>query len=154
ALITTALPSGGLAGYSNAINNLSLKLVAMHDIVNNGTITSANKLTALAGGNLTNAPTAGTRAGLARVQTVGELNLLAPTVVNQGVLSSTAGDVNVAVPSIYASAARTIANGTLPAVLPQDLNIGDTSGAIQAPNGMINIGGMELGNNALVSLTG
>ena len=66
ALITTVLPSGGLAGYSNAINDLSLTLVARENIVNNGAITSADNLTALAGGTITNAPAVGAQAGLAR----------------------------------------------------------------------------------------
>ena len=103
------LPSGGLAGYSNAINNLSLTLIAAHNIVNQGSITSAATLTALAGGTITNAPAVGAGAGAAFLQAVGDLNLLAPAVVNQGVVSSTAGNVNVDVPSIYAAAARAFA---------------------------------------------
>src|SRR5262249_44976562 len=145
------LPPGGLDGYGNAINDLSLTLVAQHDIVNDGAITSANELTALAGGAVINAPTVGAPAGSARVQAVGDLDLLAPTVVNHGVVSSTAGDVNVAVPSIYASAARTFADGTLPAVLAHNININNTEGTTQSLDGMINIGGMELGNDALLS---
>jgi hypothetical protein len=54
ARITTALPSGGLMGYSNAINNLSLTIVASHNIVDNGAITSAGNLTARAGGTFSN----------------------------------------------------------------------------------------------------
>ena len=154
ALITTVLPSGGLPGYSNAINDLSLTLVASQSIVNNGSMTSASNLTALAGGTITNAPTVGAQAGLAREQAVGELNLLAPLVVNHGVVSSTSGDVNVAEPSIYASAALTYANGTLPAALSQNITINNTSGTIQALSGTINFGGMELGQTALLSLTG
>ncbi len=55
ARITTVLPSGGLPGYQNAIDDLSLTLVASQNIVNNGAITSAGSLTALAGGTITNA---------------------------------------------------------------------------------------------------
>jgi hypothetical protein len=40
ALITTVLPSGGLPGYSNAINNLSLTLVARDNLDNSGAIDS------------------------------------------------------------------------------------------------------------------
>ena len=59
AVLTTVLPSGGLPGYKNAINDLSLTLVASQNIVNNGAISSAANLTALAGGSITNAPLAG-----------------------------------------------------------------------------------------------
>ena len=52
--ITTVLPPGGLNGYSNAINNLSLTLDASQNIVDNGAIASAGDLTALAGGMFSN----------------------------------------------------------------------------------------------------
>ena len=148
------LPSGGLPGYQNAINNLSLTLVASHNIVNNGAITSADNLTALAGGSITNAPTAGPAAGLPRVQAAGELNLLSGAVANQGVVSSSSGNVDLAVPSNYASAAGPFASGTLPGSLPQYITINNTSGTIQALEGTINLGGMELGQSALLTLTG
>ena len=41
ATITTVLPAGGLAGFSNAIHNLSLTLVAVQNIVNHGMIMSS-----------------------------------------------------------------------------------------------------------------
>src|SRR4029077_4922837 len=50
--------------------------------------------------------------------------------------------------------ARASASGTLPAVLSQTIAITNASGTIQALNGSINIGGMELGKSALLSLTG
>lgn len=154
ALITTMLPSGGLAGYGNAISDLSLTLIAQQNIINNGVITSGNELTALAGGTVTNASTVGDRAGSGSLQAVGELNVLAATVINHGVMSSTAGDVNVADPGMYASAGLRFANGILPAFFPQNININNTSGVIQAFAGMINIGGPELGTGAILDLTG
>jgi hypothetical protein len=87
------------------------------------------------------------------VRAVGELDLLAPTVINHGAVSSTAGDVDIAVPSIYASAA-TIAYGAVPAGLSRNIDINNTSGSIQAPSGAINIGGTGLGKSAVLSLTG
>jgi hypothetical protein len=60
-VITTVLPSGGLAGYQSAIKDLSLTLVARDNIVNDGAITSADNLTALAGHTITNAPTGAPR---------------------------------------------------------------------------------------------
>ena len=154
ALLTTVLPSGGLPGYQNAINNLSLALVASENIVNDGTITSAGNLTALAGGSITNAPGAGAPSGEASVQAVAELNLLSASVANQGVVSSTAGDVDIAVPSMYASAAAPFGSGSLPGVLPQNININNSSGTMRALEGTINFGGAELGQSARLDLTG
>ena len=154
ALLTTVLPAGGLAGYSNAINDLSLTLVAQHNVDNLGTITSASSLTFLAGGALTNESTTGANAGLGRVQAVADLNVLAAAVVNHGVASSTAGTVNIAVPSIYAADVSSFANGILPAVLPQTIDINNASGSIDALDGVINIGGADLGSHALLSLAG
>ena len=154
ALLTTVLPSGGLPGYDSAINDLSLTLAASQNLVNNGTITSAGGLTALAGGSITNAPTAGSTVPGPCLQASGELDLLSDTVANHGIMSSTAGNVDVAVPSIYASATRPFAGSILPALLPQSINISNTSGLIQAPGGTINFGGSELGPSARLSLTG
>jgi hypothetical protein len=154
ALLTTVLPSGGLPGHQNAINNLSLTLVASQNIVNDGTITSAGTVAAVAGGSIINTPTAGAPAGDASVRALGELNLLSDSIANQGVVWSTAGNIDVAVPSLYASAAAPFVSATLPGVLPQNININNTWGTISATQGAINIGGAELGQSALVNLTG
>ncbi len=64
--ITTVLPPSGLPGYSNAIDNLSLKLVAAHNIVDAGVVASANALIAQAGRRFSNQAvlsTSGTGAG-------------------------------------------------------------------------------------------
>jgi hypothetical protein len=154
ATITTVLPSGGLPGYKSAIHDLSLTLVASQNIVNNGAISSAANLTAVAGGGITSAPVVGGPARQASVQAVGEVNLLSNSVVNHGVVTSTAGDVHVAGPSIYASAAAPFASSALSGVLPQNINIINTSGTIQALEGTINFGGAQLAQSALLNLTG
>ena len=154
AVLTTVLPAGGLPGFKNAINDLSLTLVASQNIVNNGAISSAGSLTALAGGSITNAPASGDPGALASVQAAGEVELLSSTVANHGALTSTNGDVDVAVPSIYASAAGPFESGSLPGVLPQNININNTSGTIRALEGVINFGGPELGPGASLNLTG
>jgi hypothetical protein len=151
--LTTVLPSGGLAGYESAINDLSLTLAASQNIENNGAMTSAGNLTVLAGGTITNTPTAGASGG-ATLRANGELNLLSDTVANQGVVSSTAGNVDVAVPSIFASAAGPFAGAILPKVLSQNISINNTSGTIQALSGTINLGGTGLGPSAVLCLTG
>ena len=88
------------------------------------------------------------------MQAVGELDLLSGMVANHGVVSSTAGNVDVAVQSIYAAAARPFADRNLPAGVPNNININNTSGIIQALNGTINFGGTELGQTARLSVTG
>src|SRR5262249_14920205 len=120
--------------------------------VNNGAITSAGNLTVLAGGTLTNAPAGRVHAGPARVQAVGQLNLLAPTVVNHGVVSSTAGNVNVDEPSIGGTVAGTFAGGKLPAESSQNISINNASGTIKAQSGSIEIGDTGLGASSLLSL--
>jgi hypothetical protein len=154
ALITTVLPAGGLAGYSNAVNDLSLTLIAQHDVDNLGAITSANSLTVLAGGTLTNETTFGAHAGPGRVQAAGDLNALAANVVNQGVASSIAGSVNIAVPSLYTATVSAFGSGKLPAALPQTVELNNACGSIEAFHGVINVGGLELGNQASLSLSG
>ncbi len=88
------------------------------------------------------------------MQAVGELDLLSATVANHGVVSSTSGNVDVAVPSIYASAAAPFAGGTVPGSLSQIINIDNTAGSIHASNGTIDFGGTQPGQTALLSLTG
>lgn len=152
--ITTVLPSGGLPGYDDAIDNLSLTLVASQDIVNNGVITSASNLTALAGGSITNASAAGSSADTARIQAVHDLDLLSGTVANHGVVSSTAGSIDIAVPSVYLAAALPFTGGSLPGSLQPTIRVDNSLGTIRAATGAINIGGMELGESAVLLVTG
>lgn len=63
ALITTMLPSAGIAGLSNLYGSLSLTLTAVQNIVNYGTISSAAELTATAGNTITNGIAADAAAG-------------------------------------------------------------------------------------------
>ena len=81
ALFTTMLPQGGLAGFSNLVNNLSLNLTALNNVVNNGTISSAGNLSIIAGGNITN----GTSAIISATNAV---NLQAANIFNSGNISS------------------------------------------------------------------
>jgi hypothetical protein len=154
AMMTTVLPADGLEGYGDAIGNLSLTLIASGNFVNNGVITSAGDFTALTGGSITNAPAAGASAGSSRVQAAGEVNLLAPSIVNRDVVASTWGDVDFAVPSLYASIAGSFADDGLPAALPADIHIDNTYGTVSALNGTIRVGGTEFGQEARLSLSG
>ena len=154
AVITTVLPAGGLPGYANAVHDLGLTLIAQHDVNNLGAITSAGGLTVLAGGTLTNDLTAGAHAGLGRVQAFAGLNLLAASVVNHGLESSTTGSVQIATPSIYTATVSAFANGSLPASMSQHIDVNNASGSIEAFHGTITIGGSQLGNQASLSVAG
>lgn len=121
ALLTTVLPSGGLAGYANAIGNLNLNLTAITNIVNAGTISSAGNLNASAGGSIVNALPSGTT-GLAPVmQAFQNINLNTQQLVNSGLIESTMGNINIANAS------------------SSDLLINTTSGTMKALQGAINI---------------
>src|SRR4030095_6591641 len=54
AILSSVLPSGGLAGYSNLVGSLNLTLNALHDIVNAGVISSSGNLNMNAGGSIIN----------------------------------------------------------------------------------------------------
>ncbi len=155
ALITTVLPASGLPGYTNALTNLSLTLVAITNIVNFGAITSAANLTTIAGGSITNMTAAGSP--LATMQAANNLNVLASTIVNQGALTSLAGNINLASPSMYATGiapVQQLVNSQMANSLASNINIDNTSGLIQALNGVVNIGGSDIAKSGALSVLG
>ena len=85
ARITTVLPPGGLKGYSNAINNLSLTLDASGSIVDNGAIASASNLTALAGEMFSNQAVVSS-SGLGTGRDAGDITIIAGSINLQGVV--------------------------------------------------------------------
>src|SRR5439155_21450059 len=141
----TALPNGGLPGISNAVTSLSLTLVAIQNIINQGTITSANNLTAIAGGSISNAA-----AGV--MQAVNNLNLNATSIINQGVLSSLTANVSIA--NLNSMAIQQQLNTALAANVQNVLNINNAGGTIRALNGAVNIGNEALTKQAILSMLG
>jgi len=91
-LLTTVLPTGGIAGLSNLYGSFSLNLTAIHDIINYGTISSAGALSAIAGGTITNG-LAGAAAP-AIMQAVNNLNLQASQIINNGMIASQMANIN------------------------------------------------------------
>lgn len=157
AQISTVIPAGGIAGFENAIPNLSLTLLALQNIVNHGLISSANNLNLAAGGRITNAPDTGAAAATAALQALGSLNVLSNMVSNQGVIASQLGSVNIANPNLYTANINqlNILNNThVVNTLANVVNINNTGGLIQALNGSVNIGGADFGSKAIVSVLG
>ncbi len=155
ATITTVLPTGGLAAYSTAITNLSLSLVAVNDIINHGTIASANNLTAIAGGSILNVTQLGSTTAV--MQATNNLSVLASSITNSGTLAAINGNINLANPSLYTAALASIQQSmstNLATVLQNNISINNTGGLIQALNGTVNIGGSELAKNTVLSLVG
>ncbi len=93
ALITSVLPGGGLPGVINAIDNLSLSLVAADSIFNSGTISSANHLNLVAGNQIVNA--APSNVGSSALSALGTVNIVTQSLANSGVIQA-ASNINVA----------------------------------------------------------
>jgi hypothetical protein len=120
-LLTTVLPTNGISGYSNLVNSLSLNLMALNNIINAGTISSAGNLTASAGGTITNALPVGINGAGPIMQAMNNLNLITNNVVNSGLINANLGNINIA------------------SQIVQDMRINNTGGTIQALNGLINV---------------
>lgn len=94
ALISTVVPQGGVAGYSNLVGNLNLNLNTAHDLVNNGTISSAGNLSVTAGGAISNSVphlSAGAAVqGVPSLVAAGDLSLIsgAGQIVNSGLIQA------------------------------------------------------------------
>lgn len=96
ALLTSVLPTGGLAGFVGAISNLSLTLNITNALTNMGAITSAGNLTVNAGSIYNQLP-AGASGVSPIMQAVNNLNLNATlgNLTNSGILAATTGNVNL-----------------------------------------------------------
>lgn len=136
ASITSVLPSGGIAGYLPAVNNVNMTLNAVQNLTNRGSIISSADLTAIAGGTLTNSLQGATGA-LPVMQAVNNLNIFTgggttttftdygtfvnANVLNSGLISALNGNVSIAT------------------LAPNDLTITNTNGLIEALSGQVNI---------------
>lgn len=134
--ISTVLPAGGLAGYSNAISNVNLTLSALNNIVNSGSITSSGNLNLVAGNSVINALPPGTTGSAPVLQAVGDVNFNAGQIVNSGLISSLTGNVN------FATQAQ------------QSLLVDNGGGAIKALLGNINVRDPQFSGKYDVNLAG
>ncbi len=120
--ITSILPTGGLAGYANAIPNLSLSLIAVNDIINAGTISSAANLNMFAGGQILNQATQGAVAPV--MQAVNNLNLFSSNIINQGMIESLTANININNPATYtATLANVMGVNDLSSLIANTVNV-------------------------------
>src|SRR5262249_12147797 len=81
AVITTVLPSAGVPGYGSAVSNLSLTLVATHDIVNDGGIrTDGGAITITAGGTFSSHAIVSS-SGLEPGRSAGNITMIAVSII-------------------------------------------------------------------------
>lgn len=156
-LLSTVLPAGGIAGFGNAISNLSLSLTAAENIVNSGTISSAADLTLTAGGRITNSGNAilsavnnvniasgnVTNAGLVTAGNninVGSSDLQQLNVLNTGGMMSAANAINFTIADSIKSASMTVTGGTLQSnALNLNAGIGNAVLNVASANGTLNV---------------
>ncbi|MBY0548854.1 MAG: hypothetical protein K2W95_16400, partial [Candidatus Obscuribacterales bacterium] len=134
ALLTSVLPTSGLAGIAGAISNLSLTLNIVNTLTNMGTISSAGNLNINAGAIYNQLPSSGISPIM---QAVNNLNLNATlgNITNQGILAATTGNVNLT--SINNLVVNNV-NGSIQALVG-NINIHHTADILQTLN--INAGG-------------
>lgn len=154
ASISTVLPSSGISGFDSAISNLNLSLIAIRNIVNNGSISSAGNLNLVAGGTITNAPAAGAIASTAALTAANNLNLLSSSIVNHGLIVSQFGNVNVANSSLYTATMNQLALTGVSHNLSNIVKINNTAGVIQALNGVVNVGSANYGTKSVLTMLG
>lgn len=138
ALLSTMLPAGGLAGITSAVSNLNLSLVAVNNIINQGSIMSAGNLSMMAGGSITNALPQGITGPSPIMQAMNNLNMQASTITNSGLMAATTGNINILATLNSTLASSTVAS-TLAAIQNNNVLINNTNGVMQALNGVINV---------------
>src|SRR5262249_50076679 len=133
-LISTVLPASGLPGVSGAIPGLNLSLNAIQNIVNAGTIMSAGNLSLTAGGSITNALPAGATGVSPVMQALGNVNLQAASIVNQGLIASQLSNVNFATAALQNSGAIRALSGSVAIqnLIGNTLNVNNALGTISA----------------------
>lgn len=131
ALLSSVLPFGGLSGFSNLVQGLSFNLQAVNNITNYGTIASAGTLGMTAGGTITNG-------ALANILSVNNLNVTAPSIVNQGLLSSVLANISVLSSNITNSGLMKTFLGSISiqSLTDRALNINNLSGVISSAAGL------------------
>lgn len=117
AILSSVLPAQELSGMTSAVSALNLQLTALQNIVNAGKISSSGALSAVAGGSIINS------GSNAVMQAVNNINLVsgAANIINSGVISSLAGNVNLA------------------SLVAQNLTVNNIGGRLEALAGAVNL---------------
>ncbi|HEY9791871.1 MAG TPA: hypothetical protein V6D22_15810, partial [Candidatus Obscuribacterales bacterium] len=156
ARLSTVLPPGGISGFADARNDLSLVLSASHSLVNNGIISAAGDLT-LNSRAIANSGSLNSLLGNVNVDNASLRGIL--TINNAGGLIQAAnGNVNIGAASLGARSMLSIFGGTIQA---QNINfnggagavdglLDDLVGTVNVVGGSAHVGGksgvLELGN--------
>lgn len=154
ATITTNLPVGGIQGFENAIPNLGLTLAAIKNIVNNGIISSAGNLNLVAGGTITNAPSASASQASASLLANNNINILASTIVNHGAIASQLGNIALANASTYTATVQQLGLSNVSQMLAKTISINNNAGLISALNGQVCVGSSNILAKSTLTMLG
>ncbi|MBY0550804.1 MAG: hypothetical protein K2W95_26235 [Candidatus Obscuribacterales bacterium] len=132
-VITSILPTGGIAGMPNLLPSFSFTLNALDSIMNSGSITSSANLAMIAGGTITNT----SAAVMSAVQNINLTSLAGLT--NAGNIASLIGNINIDTASLQNSALIKAMAGSINVtntIMPQlgVTVLQDLTGTIQALN--------------------
>ena len=151
-LISSIIPAGMFTGVNPG--NLSLSLIALQSIVNNGSITSSAGLNLIAP-QISNLSTGGTTAVMSAA---GDLNIATAVLNNSGVLRSDFANINLATQlnsnAVLSSLATQNSLASLWNSSLNNLTIDSNGGSIQALLGSINIDASSALKDHLVSISG
>lgn len=126
ATITTIVPTGILAQYTNLVSNLNLTLNAVQSVVNAGTISSAGNLTVNAGTSIINALPTNLAASMPPpvMQAMNNVNLNTTNIANAGLIQSMTSNINVATTALAAT---------------QNIVFNNVGGTLSALQGAVNV---------------
>ncbi len=138
AVITTILPSSGLAGVPFAVSNLSLTFNIVNNFVNSGSVTSAANLNINAGGQILNGLPAGTTGITPLMQAANSITLFsaAGLIANAGNINAVSGNINIA------------------SLINQGIMVNNIGGILQASMGQINFRDSSYGGTSNLALIG
>lgn len=139
ALLTTVLPSGGLAGILNPGGNLSLSLLTLNNFVNAGTIFSAGNLSVSAGGSITNALPRGVTGPPPALMAANNVQLASPNIVNTGLIAAATQNINLSTSSVLNSGLIQAMAGSIAIqnLIGNTLAINNQAGTIMAKNSLL-----------------
>jgi len=136
ALLSSVVPTGGIAGFTNLNSSLNLSLRADNDIINAGSIVSSGALETFAGRSIVNALPAGSAGNAPVMQAMSNASFTAGQVVNSGLIASQVGNINIASQT-----------ATTPGAVMNELGINNIGGVMSAVEGSINVGSTTSSTN-------
>ncbi|MBX9724504.1 MAG: hypothetical protein K2X81_24050 [Candidatus Obscuribacterales bacterium] len=134
ALLSSVLPAGGLAGFSNLISSLNLTLNAINNISNFGSITSSGSLNMIAGNQIINSNVAS--AALANISAVNNISMIAPHIDNSGQIVSALNNIRIQSANLVNSGLLDSVKGNISIsnLVQKVLDINNVGGLIEAKN--------------------